>query len=199
MSEVLMIPYIEEVWKDIPEYEGLYQGSNFFKIRSLDHWVTNGKGKYLVKGQLLTQIKEKDTGYLTVRLCKNCVSKKHYVHRIMAELFIPNPDNLPTVDHINRIRDDKKITNLRWAPYKLQAQNRTIKKKKTPKKKILLNKQNINGKPVIQLSKDGHFVAEYTSVMEAERETGICFTNISMCCLGKNYRHTAGGYQWCYK
>lgn len=158
-----MIPYIEEVWKDIPEYEGLYQGSNFFKVRSVDHWVSNGKGKYLVKGQLLSPVKEKDTGYLTVRLCKNCVVKKHYIHRLMAELFIPNPDNLPTVDHINRIRDDNKISNLRWASYQTQRFNVT-RKNKTPKKKIIVNKQNINGKPVIQLSKDGQFVAEYSSV-----------------------------------
>ena len=198
MNEILMIPYIEEVWKDIPEYEGLYQGSNFFKVRSVDHWVSNGKGNYLVKGQLLNPIKEKDTGYLTVRLCKNCVTKKHYIHRLMAELFIPNPDNLPTVDHINRIRDDNKISNLRWASFQTQRFN-TTRKKKTPKKKIIVDKQNINGKPVIQLSKDGHFVAEYSSVKEAERQTGICFVNISNCCLGRKYRHTAGGYRWCYK
>ena len=194
-----MIPYIEEVWKDIPEYEGLYQGSNFFKVRSLCHY---GKSKnnsvHFVNSKTLNFTKDKSTGYLTVNLCKNGVTKKHFVHRLMAHLFIPNPENLPTVDHINRIRDDRKISNLRWASYETQRKN-TTRKKKSPKKKILLSKQNINGAPVIQLSKDGHFVAEYPSVKEAERQTGICYVNISNCCLGRKYRHTAGGYRWCYK
>lgn len=199
MKKILALPYYEEVWKDIPEYDGLYQGSNFFKVRSLNHY---GKSKndsvHFVNGKTLNLTKDKSTGYLIVRLCKNGVVKKHFVHRIMAELFIPNPDNLPTVDHINRIRDDRKISNLRWASYQTQQQN-IIRKKKSPKKKIVVNKQNINGKPVIQLSTDGRFVAEYPSVKEAERQTGICFVSISNCCLGYKYRHTAGGYQWRYK
>lgn len=197
MKQILALPHYEEIWMDIPEYEGLYQGSNFYKVRSLDHY---GKSKndstHFVNGKMLKLVKDESTGYLKVSLCKNGVVTKKYVHRLMAELFIPNPNNYPTVDHINRIRDDMKITNLCWAPYELQQENTDRESQRKITKEKLQNRKDLS-KPMIQLTKDMRFVKEYPSVMEAERQTGIDNSNISYCCIGK--RKSAGGYIWRYK
>lgn len=174
---------------DIPEYEGLYQGSNFFKVKSLDRWIVD-KGnnrKRLMKGKLLKPNKNKQTGYLYVSLCKNSVRQSFNIHRLMAELFIPNPHNYPTVDHINRIKTDNKISNLRWVPWELQADNK--------------DKENIvksHSKPVLQYTLDMVFVAEYPSAAEASRQTGINKSHICSCCRGLYGFKTAGGYIWKY-
>ncbi len=96
-----------ELWKDIPNYEGLYQVSNLGKIKSLDRYVNGRNSKRLIKGKILSLVKEKD-GYLVVNLYKNNATKQFRVHRIVAEVFLLNPDNLPEVNH----KDEDKINNI---------------------------------------------------------------------------------------
>lgn len=178
---------MKEIWRDIKDYEGLYQVSNFGRVRSLDR---NGKGKGNgSKGKILKLCLDKSNGYYIVMLYKNGISKKYSVHRLVAEAFIPNPDNLPTVDHINRIRTDNRIENLRWADYRLQRENCD----KEPNKIAL--KESCS-KPVLQYTKGGQFIKEYPSITEAGRNTGINYSSICQCCLGK--RKSAGGYIWKY-
>lgn len=170
---------MDEVWKDIDGGKGVYQVSNFCNVRSLDHY---SKGCYkttqFIKGQILKQHLFKKTGYLYVTLHIDGKHKKCLVHRLVAEAFIPNPNNYPTVDHINRIRTDNRIENLRWLPHKLQTKNSSVVKS------------------VEQYTLDGQFVAEYYSAAEAERQTGIKSCNITLACQGK--QKTAGGYIWKY-
>lgn len=190
MKQFLALPYYEEVWKDIKDYEGLYQVSNFGRVRSVDRYVNykNIKNKKrLMKGQIINLNKD-NRGYFVVTLSKNNERKNYSVHRLVAEAFIPNPDNLPTVDHINRIRTDNRVDNLRWADYKLQQDNADRKKQA----KAL-------SKPVQQYTKDMVLVAEYPSANEAERQTGIHHSNIINCCSNKYGFKSAGGYIWKYK
>ena len=126
-----------ERWKDVKGYEGLYQVSNFGRVRSVDRYIEHERmGLILRKGKLL-KLNLKKTGYYHVALCKNNIMKTFSVHRLVAEAFKPNPDNLPTVDHINRIRTDNRLENLRWAPWELQAKNSNREpQKKYNKRKI---------------------------------------------------------------
>lgn len=176
---------MKEIWRDIKDYEGLYQVSNLGRVRSLDHYVKSKGGKRLVKGKILKP--DLDKGYLRVILYKDGKGKHIMVHRLVAETFKPNPHNYPTVDHINRIKTDNCVENLRWAPWELQAENK--------------DKENLIkslSKPVEQYTLDMIFVAVYPSIQEASRQTGIPESSISCCCRGLYGFKTAGGYIWEY-
>ena len=111
----------EEVWKPIKDYEGLYEVSNLGRIKSLNY---KGTGKE----KLLKNI-ECSNGYLTVSLTKNGKQKVFYIHRLVAVTFIPNPENKPCIDHINTIRTENCVWNLRWVTYEENNNNSLTKKK----------------------------------------------------------------------
>lgn len=117
-----------EVWKDIPEYENLYQVSNLGRVRSLDRTVYNNGGEELRKGTILKGGKTgRNSKYHYVGLSKDGKVTNKYIHRLVAEAFIPNPENKPTVDHLNRDTNNNTLVNLRWATYDLQVTNRNNK------------------------------------------------------------------------
>ena len=106
---------IKEIWKDIKDYEGLYQVSNLGRVRSLDRYVdtiSNGiTTKRKIKGNVLSL---KISKYAQVSLCKFGVITYHYVHRLVAQAFIPNPLDLPEVNHKNGKWLDNQVDNLEW-------------------------------------------------------------------------------------
>ena len=172
---------MEEVWKDMKGYVGLYKVSNYGRILG-------------VRGKVLKPVKNVRNGYMQVTLCViNGVRKRIYIHRAVAEAFIPNQDNKPCVDHINTIREDNRAKNLRWVTVKENHENELTKYKHNKACK----KSNSNkGRAVLQMIK-GKIVREYKSMREAEMITKIHKYSISCCCSGK--RKTAGGYNWMYK
>ena len=101
-----------EIWRDIDGYEGKWQASNNGNIRSLDHVVRFGNNQRIAKGQVLKFNKHR-SGYLLVH-----VGKKRTVHRIIATVFIPNPNNLPEVNHIDGNKTNNFVNNLEWCSRK---------------------------------------------------------------------------------
>ena len=104
----------EEIWRPIEGYEGYYEVSSFGRVRSLDMYVKIGYGNYrLHKGKVISLLKKGD-GYIQVNLCYNGKLYKKYVHRLVAEAFIPNPDNLPEVNHLDEDKTNNSVDNLEW-------------------------------------------------------------------------------------
>ena len=124
---------IEEIWKPVIGYEGLYEVSSYGRVRSLDRYV-KGKGEsyWLRKGKVLSPEKNKD-GYLLVSLCCNGKRYLRTVHRLIAQAFIPNPDNLPEVNHLDEDKTNNRVDNLEWCDrsYNNNYGNRMDKVRKT--------------------------------------------------------------------
>ena len=111
----------EEIWKPIKDFEGYYEVSNIGRVRSLNYKRTG-------KEKILKNI-EDYKGYLEVGLTKNGKRKQFKVHRLVAEAFIPNPENKPCIDHINTVKSDNRVENLRWVTYKENSNNeKTLEK-----------------------------------------------------------------------
>ena len=103
-----------EIWKDIEGYENSYQVSNFGQVRTKNRLIFNPLSKtYYEKNQIILK-QYLSLGYKRTILCKNGKSKNAAVHRLVAQTFIPNPENKPQVNHINGIKTDNRIENLEW-------------------------------------------------------------------------------------
>ena len=115
---------MEEIWKDIPGYEGLYQVSSLGRIKSVERMVyiqmPDGRHSYWrhKKEKIKTTPVFGSAGYCQLMLYKGNVGKMFQVHRIVCLAFIPNPNNLPTVNHKNGIRTDNRLDNLEWCSYR---------------------------------------------------------------------------------
>lgn len=171
---------MEEIWKDIKGYEGLYQVSNCGRVRNS-------------KGRILKQRKDK-YGYFVIKLCKNNKHKHFLVHRLVASTFISNPDNLPCVNHRNELKVDNRVENLEYCTVLYNNTYGTRLERVSNKK--------INGKKakaVLQFSLDGTFIKEFPSVREVERQLGFFQSHISDCCRGNTRLKTYKGYIWKYK
>ena len=206
----------EEIWKDVPQYEGLYQASTLGRVRSIDR-VVDCKRDYQkhLKGKIISQ-KKHMAGYKIVCLSKNGNETHFFTHIVIARTFIENPENKPQVDHINTIRDDNRVCNLRWVSQSENNQNAITKQRMKDVAKISTTQHrfpkgyhppirpqkkggdNPAAKAVVQYSRKGEYIADYGSLTEAAAAMNKKnVVNILQCCKG--YRKTAFGYIWKYK
>ena len=174
----------KETWKDIPNYEGIYQVSNLGRVKSL-------KRPYRRKEKILKS-KINSSGYYQVELWKNSIEKKYLVHRLVWLAFNgPIPENMQ-VNHINEIKSDNRLLNLNLMMPKENTNWGTGIERRA--------KKQINGKyskPVLQFDLNDNFIKEFPSIKQVERETGFDQGNIIKCCKGK--LKTAYNYKWKYK
>lgn len=191
---------MEEIWKPIKDFEGNYLISNFGRIKSVPHLVTYKGRSYMSKERIMS-LQHDAYGYLQVRLSKNAVKKTRKVHRLVAIAFIPNPHNLPEINH----KDENKTNNFVYI-----KQNGTVDFEKSNLEWCDRNynmQYGINTHwhrmPVAQYTIDGKFIRRYDSIKEASKETGIYSTNIANCAskriINKEKGYivkTAGGYKW---
>ena len=159
-----------EIWRDIKGYDGEYQVSNLGRVKSLKY----GKEKIMKFGT------NKDN-YLRVILCKNNKVKTFRVHLLVAMAFLPNPDNLPQLNHKDENPSNNNVENLEWCTISYNINYGTRNKRVS---KILTN--GILSMKVDQFSKKGEFIKTWPSIMQVERELGIDNSSISKCCKGKN-------------
>ena len=148
--------------KDVVGYEGLYAVTSCGKVWSYK------KKKFLVP-------RANSKGYLIVKLFKDGKVKNYRIHRLVAEAYIPNPDNLPQVDHIDNDKTHNYVNNLQWIT------NRD-------------NCRKSNSKPILQYDLDGEFIREWECAADVGKEAQA---NICYCLKGKT--KSAYGYIWKYK
>lgn len=173
------------MWKDVKNFESLYQVSDDGQVRSVKRIKRNNAGYQEVNERIRKLTPDKD-GYLRVCLSKDGLHYLKAVHRLVAEAFVPNPENLPVINHIDENKQNNCADNLEWCT----VQYNTCYGSGTEKT------ARAQGRPVIQFE-DGIPIHEYYSTGKASRETGIPQANIYNACAGK--RQTAGGCEWRFK
>ena len=175
---------VNEIWKPVKGYEGLYEVSNLGKVKTFHPKENN----IILKPYLMKN------GYMQVCLYSKTTRKKLFVHRLVAEAFIPNPDNFTQVNHIDENKQNNCVENLEWVTHLQNMAYGTRLKRQA--KTLIANEKLL--KPVCCFSKNGELLQIFKSVKEASEITGANQTSISRCCKGRPKYNTAGGYVWKY-
>ena len=180
---------MQEIWKDIKGYEGLYQVSDLGRVKSLKRYKKNHTKLQLIEGKIMSihkQYGKKDNEYLSIVLYKNNIAKNKFIHRLVAEAFLDNYDENLQVNHKDGNKLNNNVENLEM----LTRNENVLHAYNVLKRKHI---ENI----VLQFDLQNNLINEYINVCEASRKTNICRTCISDCC--NNKLKTAGGYIWKYK
>lgn len=180
----------EEIWKDINGYEGYYQISNYGNVRSLDRYInyTDGRIKFF-KGKRMKS-HSSSFGYLCVKLSKDGTAYHTFLHRLIAEAFIPNPENLPVINHKDENPTNNSIDNLEWCTYEYNnSYNNLIERRSKNFKNKFRNgeyKHSISDcRRIIQLDFNCVPIKIWDTTWDIQKELGIRTGNISECVHGK--------------
>lgn len=184
---------MEEVWKDIEGYEELYQISNLGRTKSLGRTIerTGPKGNkfYRTYPEKILICHKDLKGYYRTNLALNGRNTTVKIHRLVAQAFIPNPENKPQVNHINGNKKDNRVENLEWT-----TNNENMKHAYNTG--LFDDRDMKHRKKVGQYTKEGKLIKEWNSIKEIEDVIGFFATNITACCKGK--AKSLKGYIWKY-
>lgn len=188
---------MEEIWKDIKGYEGLYQVSNNGSVRSLNRLVKHsGTFERVAPGRIIKQHQDIN-GYMYVGLHSLGKSKQHKVHRLVAVAFIENKDNKPEINHLDENKKNNHKENLAWST-RTENEKWGTKHQRCVKHTDYNAIKEKNSKSVCQISQTGEMIKTWNSLAEIHRELGYSAGDISMCCNGK-YTKPLYGCFWKYK
>lgn len=169
-----------EIWKDIKGYEGLYQVSNLGRVKSLEKTIyCQKRSNFKVKEKIL-KLGTHKRGYKTIMLHKNNLVKLCLVHRLVAKAFIPNPENLPQVNHKDENKENNCVDNLEWCTNEYNSYYGT---------RLQRSAEHQPRKQIAQYDINGNFIRIWNSIAEAERTLKI--NNICKVCKGE-YKQTKG-------
>lgn len=206
-----------EVWRDIEDWEGLYQVSNLGRVRSLDGFQYHEEGGFAKKrGQIISLCKNKKTGYLSCTFKRFSKNKTNLIHRLVAKAF---PEICGewfdgcVVDHIDTVRDNNKAENLRVCTHHENNMNPITRKKyhdmqigkkknysawnKGKKLPQLSGENSGRSRAILQFNKDGTFIRKWINTSIAGDTLGISKTSITNCLSGIS--KTAFGCVWKYE
>lgn len=173
---------IEEIWKPIKGFEDIYEISNLGNVKTIER--TQRCGRH-TKEHL--RIPEKINGYLRINLYDGTCYHKKFIHRLVAEHFLSNPNNFPVINHKDENPLNNNVSNLEWCT---RAYNNSYGNRL---KRVSLTQ----GHPILQYNLQGKLIKEWHSMGEIERVLRINHSKVSLVCSGK--RKTAGGFIWKYK
>ena len=177
-------------WKDIVGYENEYQINQFGEIRTLKD------SPKLKKYDVLKPQISKSNGYVYHMLYKNGKEKLLRVHRLVAMAFLPNPNNLPQVNHKDGNKQNNSVDNLEWCEQSdnmKHAYKNGLQIPSENQRKAIINTNKLKQKKVCQI-KDGEIINTFSGISEASRQTKISISCISRCCNLK--RKSTNGYEW---
>lgn len=184
-----------EIWKPVNGYEGFYEVSNLGRVKSLDRYVDSAHGLRLHKGKILQPEVDK-LGYRLAHVCKDGKDDRLLVHRLVAEAFLDNKENLPCVNHKDEQPWNNQVNNLEWCTYTYNNQYNGL-----TEKRFVTRKENINsgktkmGTSIIMKDFNNNIIKEYIN-MERVKEDGLSDYYVKLCCKGK--RESYLGHKWEY-
>lgn len=156
-----------EQWKEVKGYEGIYEVSDFGRVKSLSRIKSIGKG-FFVSNEHVLKLKIERNGYVRVMLQRDAIRITYLVHRLVAEAFIPNPENHPEVNHFNKIRGDNVKSNLEWVT---TCENRTHSKKTNAKLSpfvgVYFDNRNKSWDSKISVAGKIHFLGSFKNQKDA--------------------------------
>lgn len=164
-------------------------------FEKLYYVYTNGQIYSTVRKRILRPNKIRN-GYYQYALYKNGKRHMRLGHKLVAEAFLPNPNNYPIINHKDENKTNNAVNNLEWCTHSYNVKYSAYKSTEHYKKLATLHKNQLS-KRVVQIDSQGSLVRSYESITEAAEQTGINRGNIASVCCGN--RKTAGGYIWKYK
>ena len=177
----------EEIWVDIPGYDGFYQISNKGRVKTTAH-------QYARKERILKGIPT--GGYLYVKLSRHKKQKRYYIRRLVAEMFIPNPLKLPVVNHKDECKSNNCAENLEWCSHSYNLKYGGSQRRRQFSNNVRRTKTA--EKTVKQFSLDGLYIATYRNQNVAARINNMKHaSDIGRCARG--HRPACGGYIWRYE
>lgn len=171
---------MDEQWKDVVGYEGLYQVSNLGRIKCLPKTIHYGwyNNKVVEQREMIKKNTLDRNGYLFTILTKDGVRKNHLIHRLVAQSFLPNPNDYECVNHKDENKTNNYVDNLEWCSHKYNSNYGTIRQRIS---NATMGERNHNHKKVLCVETG----IIYNGTGEAERETGIKSNHIRKCAIGK--------------